>query len=259
LSGPFPPYDSKMSVAIISDLHIHGQNSPGQRALESFFSHPLVVSADEIVFLGDVFDLMVGNYIEFLEEQSFFFRQVHQSLQNGKVIKYIEGNHDFHLGELFESEFGSYSNFSYHQSALMLYESGKAIYLCHGDDIEIDNKSYMSYRAIIRSKGVQLLAESKVIAYNFVKSIGESASAKSRARNKEKYGDTKTQNWIKERFRSHALRVLREVGADSIICGHSHVMDQVDFDQGSYTNNGFPSLSGHFVLIESGQPSLIKL
>ena len=91
-----------MKMAIISDVHAKKSNLESYNFLLSFMKDKRVLDSESIFFLGDIFDLMVGNHIEYIDQYSDFFNALASLLKKKKKVFFFEGNHDFHLRRLFD-------------------------------------------------------------------------------------------------------------------------------------------------------------
>ena len=243
-----------MGVAVISDIHLRTGECEEKKFFKRFIAHPFVQSADTIVFLGDIFDLMVGSYPEYIEHYPFFFEYLSRIVSEGKEVHYLEGNHDLHLESLFKRFFFQqdmeYANFHYHQGGFFQQINGRNIYFSHGDELDGKDKIYPYYRSAVSSSLVRLLTE-MVLSYHFVERLGVWASKKSRIRNQHKYSEEKRDEVIRESVRCRAEELWSVFRFDILICGHTHIKDQYRSEKGFlYFNNGYASIENTFIQID---------
>lgn len=242
----------------ISDVHIKSPSDSSEKLLMSFLTRSLQDRSCEKIFLcGDIFDLMIGSF----EENKFIFSKVFDEmkklLHSGKDIYYIEGNHDFLLKDFLKSIFTIDKEFpgTFHFSDEFFYiKKNKVSYLvCHGDTIEINSGSYPLYKSFITSRFMKLFVEN-LISFNFLERIGRAASQKSRDRGEKAYGQMYNEEAIKTKFRESVLRLSNHIDFNFLICGHSHVKDDIQLKEHvRYLNNGYAPLSKSFIRIsESG-------
>ena len=92
-----------IQISSISDCHIKKTNDKSSLVLNKFLHHPTVEESSHILFLGDIFDHCVGNHNEYIIYYHDFFDTVVRFIQDGKQVIFIEGNHDFHLEEVFNN------------------------------------------------------------------------------------------------------------------------------------------------------------
>jgi len=253
-----------MKISTISDIHVSKDRN--YNYLLSFMSNKNVLESDVIVFLGDIFDLMVGNHREYIHEFEEFFLQLEKLLRNNKKVIFFEGNHDFHLEGLFkfflENKKLEQNLFTYVKGGMPLNIKGKKYYFSHGDDIEIGNYSYKVYKLIVRSRFFNFLADG-LFTYSFIKNLGQKISNDSRKRN-HKYNSVTFLKKIKAKYRtsveSFFVRGLKGMDIDFIVCGHSHVEELYKSEQGFYyLNNGFIPSTKKFLHIENHNPQFLPL
>ena len=54
-----------MKISIISDVHVNPTQENGFEILKKFCRNDIVTNSDIVVFLGDIFDLMVYEFNEY--------------------------------------------------------------------------------------------------------------------------------------------------------------------------------------------------
>ena len=246
-----------MRISIISDVHIKNKTEKCYQDFLKFLKSQHADESETIIFLGDIFDLMIGPHEKYFTEFDEYFNELENLLRRGKKVIYFEGNHDFHLKKLYAKFFKKRSlhtqNFLYKKGCLRIENKGTNIYMSHGDDIELGNRGYKMYKALINNFFTSFLAN-YVVPYSFIRCVGRRASAKSRQRNIEQYGNDQAQTTIKESFRKAAESVWRKENVDIIICGHSHIKDDFESKQGfRYINNGFFPRDNSFIFISNGE------
>jgi len=245
-----------MRFVAISDVHIKEAGDEAEKLLLAFFNHEKVQSADGIYLIGDIFDLMIGPHSQYFNRFQNFFNVLKTLLDKGKKIYYSEGNHDFHLKKLYDKYFKVHhslnkANFIL-SSEFVVNDNGKKIIFCHGDDVEIDNKSYRIFKAIVTSKLVTYYANN-LMPYFLIKRVGEGSSKASRKRNLKRYNKDSDLSEIKEKFRLSSELYYQKNNFDILVCGHSHVKDLYRSDNNFiYVNNGYAQHSQTFILIEDG-------
>ena len=94
-----------MKFAAISDIHVKTAGDKADVLLLAFLQNPEVQSSDVILLLGDIFDLMIGPHTQYFVRFQSYFDEIKSLLKKGKRICYIEGNHDFHIRELYKKFF----------------------------------------------------------------------------------------------------------------------------------------------------------
>jgi UDP-2,3-diacylglucosamine hydrolase len=252
---------SLMRFVTISDIHIKQAGDGPSQLFLKFLDSDEVKTSDEVYLLGDIFDILIGPYPEYLDIYNEIFEKIADKIKSGKTFFYFEGNHDFHITKLFEAfnqKFQLVNPVNVVRKHMYLESNGKKIRLSHGDDIEIGNWSYKAYKYFITSKPLALLAD-YIVPFSWVERIGVNASQKSRKRNKERYGHKSDQSHIRDKFRLSALRVFEREQANIIICGHSHVKDHYIGEDFIYLNNGYFPLSKSYIFVDQNKFEMIHL
>lgn len=240
-----------MKCAVISDIHIKNPGDESYQLLLSFLSKRDVQESSTWYFLGDIFDMMVGNHQEYLNVFPEFFSATYAFLSRGGTIHYLEGNHDFHLEKLFNS-FLKNENFHYHEKAFTQNLEGARFYFCHGDDIQTGDFGYIFLKNLLRNP-ISAFIIDKLMSFPFLQKLGKFMSGNSR-----KYSQT-DQVLVKEKYRKFAVRFLQKNPSDFLICGHSHVLDDCDLTGGRYINLGFPPTDQQYLLIDGPKVQLMPL
>ena len=256
-----------MKIAIISDIHVKKTDEESYGFLMRFMSEKKVLESDFIIFLGDIFDLMVGGHKEYIEYYSDFFEALKTLLMANKKVFFFEGNHDFHLRDLFsyflEKNGLDKGLFSYLSEGISLKVGEKNYYFSHGDDIELGNYSYKVYKSIVRSRLLKMVAND-FFSFSFMERLGSKVSENSKQRNFKKYKENNFDKVIKEKFIRSAeafyKKSLPQKKYDYIVCGHSHQKEFYKSQEGFYyLNNGFALKTKTFIFIENHSPEFIKL
>lgn len=248
-----------MKFAAISDVHIKVAGDPAEVLLLGFLRNPDVQSSDVIFLLGDIFDLMIGPHSQYFQRFQAYFDEIKNLIKNGKRICYVEGNHDFHLRELYRKFFLINSDLDsslFQMAPYFEFENGgKKIYLAHGDDIELNNPNYKIFKALVTSPPLRYYAN-YLMPHFLIKSIGEYSSEKSRKRNNKRYKEEADLTPVKENFRFSAEFFFKSRPFQILVLGHSHVKDQYASPSGfEYVNNGYAQHTKTYISIKDGDIS----
>lgn len=251
-----------MKIAIISDVHVVAPDDLAHQLLMKFLHHEKVQTADVVVLLGDIFDVMVGGYTEYRQLYNEFFSELERLLQAGKEIHYFEGNHDFHLRRLFEV--GSFPHFgkrfTLHQEKNFEVEwGGKHYVLGHGDGTLSRERFYRVYKWFITSSLVAFLLT--IVPYSFVSWIGHRASGESKGYRRA--NNFKQSDW-RDHFRKDVQKRVQKRMVDFVILGHFHLQDAImlsrsDGGQFCYLNNGDAFVEKTFLYLENHQHHFVSL
>lgn len=180
-----------------------------------------------LFLLGDIFDLWIGGSSVFVKKFQPLVDAVAALKKAGARITYIEGNHDVHIESFWQKELGV----EVFVEAQFYEINGLKIRVEHGDLINLNDKTYLRYRSIIRNPWIKPLKD--VIPGKFWDEVGNYAARKSRKRSS--VYRTRNEDHLKDMIRMHALRVYDEHPYDAIISGHMHVYDDYEFRVGNRT------------------------
>jgi UDP-2,3-diacylglucosamine hydrolase len=242
-----------MKIVAISDVHVKIPHDDADQLLCRFLTNPIVTSADYILLLGDIFDLMCGPHKAYLKNFGHIFDLLDQLRLQGKKVLFFEGNHDVHLEKLFKIRWPS-GELEISQIPIVENIDNKTYYFSHGDEHEVENHAYQNYKAFILSPPLRFVAN-YLMPYKVLNFLGESASKKSRKRGSKTYNEDK----IKQDFREGVTKKT-EGKYNFILGGHSHVKDVFQINEEStYINNGYALKSRTFLLIENHEISFPEL
>ncbi len=252
-----------MKFSAISDVHVKVSGDNAENLLLSFLRHPDVQSSDVIFLLGDIFDLMIGPHSQYFARFQNYFTELKKLLENGKRICYVEGNHDFHIINLYKKFFQVHKDLDhslFKMAPTFTYEdAGKKIFFAHGDTIELNNPSYKVFKAIVTSPPLRFYANN-LMPHFLIKGVGEYSAEKSRKRNNKRYSTEADLTPVKENFRFSIETYHRRHPHDIYVLGHSHVKDYYESDNGFlYVNNGYAQHTRTFICIENGKVSFKNL
>lgn len=248
-----------MKFSAISDIHVKKSGDQAELLLLEFLRNPDVQSSDIIFLLGDIFDLMIGPHSQYFARFQDYFNEIKKLIKDGKRICYVEGNHDFHVKNLYKKYFKVHQELDASLFSMAHYfeleDSGKKIYLSHGDDIELNNPGYKFYKAIVTSPPLRYYANN-LMPHFLIKSVGEYSAEKSRKRNNKRYSLEADLLPVRDNFRQSAEVFHKKNGFQILVCGHSHVKDHYISPNGfEYVNNGYAQHTRTYISIENGNIS----
>ncbi len=227
-----------MKLSLISDIHVRSQDDERYDLLLKFLSKKETLEADVIVFLGDIFDQLIGPHIEYLSEYSEFFVELRTMLKTKKVW-WFEGNHDFHFEKFIRRHVSKdyQESFEYIKKEKTFILDSKKIYMSHGDELDVENTSYMKYRKFIRGSFSKFIIE-RVLSFESLCKLKEKFSKKSKEMQ---------EGFNREESQGKYLRYVDKLKEefDLIFLGHSHILEELDY----YKNVGFPPVDNKFISI----------
>ena len=199
-----------MKVIFIADAHLTGLGDPAQRRLVEFLTTLADSDADrpdKVVLLGDIFDFWTGFKSVVYQRYVPVLSALLGLRARGVKLLYVEGNHDFLMGEFFTDVLGA----DVHGDNCRLSLEGKEVYLAHGDAVAM-SLGYATWRAFLRGRIFRLLK--KLTSPALVMSVAEMLSRRSRS-----YG--KRAEALDRRLKEFARRRIMS-GFDVVVLGHSH-------------------------------------
>lgn len=229
-----------MKIACISDVHAKLEED-SYVLLNKFFNQKDTISSDKIFLLGDIFDLMVGEFSQYTSRYEEYFKNIKECLDRGQEVYVFEGNHDFHLEQVY---YDYDKRIKYIKSNLRLSLNGKSYLFNHGDIVDVDNKAYERWKKIYSSKPFGFFLK-YIIPYRLVLSLGDKASNNSRNRGKKTFNKEQ----FREKYRNGAMKIMKELDVDVLVCGHTHIQENYKKDAKNYINIGYPNESKEFLLI----------
>ncbi|MFA6237292.1 MAG: UDP-2,3-diacylglucosamine diphosphatase [Bacteriovorax sp.] len=248
-----------MKFSAISDVHVKKSGDQAELLLLEFLRNPDVQSSDVIFLLGDIFDLMIGPHSQYFARFQNYFEEIKKLIRNGKRICYVEGNHDFHIRLLYQNFFQINKDLDSNLFTMAPYfefiDQEKKIYLCHGDDIELNNPGYKFYKYIVTSFPLKYYANN-LMPHFLIKGVGEYSAEKSRQRNNKRYSTESDLTPVRDNFRESAEVFFKKNNFQVLVCGHSHVKDRYSSPNGfEYINNGYAQHSRTYISIQNGDIS----
>ena len=226
-------------ILVVSDLHIKNDDS----IIDSLKLKVEEVNPTRIILLGDTFEVMVGNYPEYLKEHDSFFAWLKFLIIKGVIIHFVEGNHDFHLKEILTSVFKE--RFFYHEEGFFL----GSIYFSHGDELDSKNYAHRIYRKLMKSRLMKFVAN--ILGYTRVQSLASFLKKRSR-------GNRNPSQGYKEYFKLLAKKCFQEKKASALVLGHSHVFEAICENDLVYFNGGDPRKDRKMILIDEGKFSVVS-
>lgn len=239
-----------MYISAISDVHVGKTGHSHYQTLLKFLDHPKTRASSMVALLGDVFDHLTGEHLEYGEKYREFFEKISEHLQEGRTVLFLEGNHDFHFEKTFKDILRPMVGNK--AMELFIYERGiftarvgkKKVALCHGDQMDESNPAYKRWKTIYTSKTFGFFI-SKVLTFSMVESIGAKAANNSRQRGSSSFDPVKE----KAKYRAAASEMLQNNQWDYLVAGHTHIADEYEKEGKTYFNIGFPPRDKSFLML----------
>lgn len=212
-----------MKSWFVSDIHLRDVNERNSiillRFLRSLQEDPQVT---HLFFLGDIFDLWVGDSDVFQKKFQALVDVIVEIKRRGVQVIYFEGNHDVHVKGFWEKKFSIpvWTDAKY-------YQLGKwKVRLEHGDLINPDDQKYLMYRSFVRQPRLEKLAY--LLPGRLLDEVGIAASKLSRKKSSVKRRDSEGR--LRQMIRTYAQTKVEQESYDLMITGHMHVRDTFEFD-----------------------------
>ncbi len=212
-----------MKSWFVSDIHLRDVNERNSvillRFLHSLQNDPEIT---HLFFLGDIFDLWVGDSDVFQKKFQALVDVIVEIKRRGVEVVYFEGNHDVHVKNFWEGKF-----------SIPVWTDAKSyqlgiwkVRLEHGDFINPDDQKYLMYRSFVRKPQLEKLAY--VLPGVLLDGVGLFASKLSRKKSSVRRRDS--ENDLRKMIRTYAQTKIKQENFDLIITGHMHVRDIFEFE-----------------------------
>jgi UDP-2,3-diacylglucosamine hydrolase len=212
------PAHTIMNLLVTSDLHLSPASTNRNAEFLKFLESALR-DGDEVLIVGDLFDLWFGRQELTFHYQKELLSRIRELVRKGLVIDYVEGNRDFGIvkyeGELFRKV---------SRHALQRRWGDFQVYAEHGDLINQDDIPYRTWRAITRNRVSFFLLDH--LPASLLLSLSARIEEKLRRTNvkyKSSYPEEMCRKFCETRFQE---------GADLVIVGHFHVEREVSLQAG---------------------------
>lgn len=235
-------------IAILSDLHL-GEKPKDPRyglfleTLNKFLTSDL----NELILMGDVFDILIGNKSFWKKVHPEFFSILEKIKDSNKKLTWIQGNHDFQLSKLLKPY-----NVEWVEDWAILEREKVKLYVSHGDLADESNKLHPIWRSFLHSKllAAFIFLVPNAIAEKFLYPLTLKISRKSR-----KQSQTYSNEKARSLFRNYAQKIAHKFKSDIILLGHSHISDSLSVGENShYLNLGSwfeEALIGEITILDS--------
>jgi len=194
----------------ISDLHL-GARGCQPEAIIKFLKGCRV---ETIYLVGDIFDFWHVGKIHWSKVHDDIIAELNRLCHNGTRMIYLVGNHDRKAREVAHKYF---QKFEIKETALHHAANEKTYLIAHGD--QADNRILRFHFMTLLGSRIDALLRS------LDKWLNSNVKVKSKQRNffKKIIVQFNKTMFMGERFERLLTTMAKEIGADGIICGHSHL------------------------------------
>lgn len=200
-----------MRTIFIADAHLVSPGDANYRLLLRFLGE-LEGDLDTLYIMGDLFDFWMGFPSQPFTQYDAVLDALERLVKRGCRLVYFEGNHDFHLGDVFSQRLQA----EVHTGPAVKNIQGKRLYVCHGDQINREDHYYHLLRFVLRTR----LAAAGV--RHFPPSWAERIKVRLQKRSRSGY-EKKTARWDYRQILLDFARSLMKTGCDGLVAGHFHL------------------------------------
>jgi UDP-2,3-diacylglucosamine pyrophosphatase LpxH len=189
-------------MIIITDSHVSKSN--GNHAIFFNMLESFEKNNEDIIFLGDIFDLWIAmpQYEEDIHRE--FTSWCHRQ-KKYRVIGYMEGNHEFYLADERSQAFTWCSKDAW-------WRDSAGVMFVHGDQINRKDRNYLSFRKLVKNSVTKFIIHRLPSAPKFMDFIKE-ASKKTNLKFRTRLPKQEIEFFAESRFAENA---------EIIFVGHFH-------------------------------------
>jgi len=200
-----------MRAIFIADAHLVSPEDPNYHLLLRFLRE-LEGELDTLYIMGDLFDFWVGFPSNPFIQYDAVLDALERLVLGGCRLVYFEGNHDFHLGAVFSERLKA----EIHVGPAIECVQGKRLYLCHGDQINGEDRLYRLLRFLLRTRFMAAGVR------HFPPAWAEKIRERLQKRSQAGYS-AKTARWDYRQILLGFARRLQKQGYDGLVTGHFHL------------------------------------
>lgn len=200
-----------MRTIFLADAHLVAPADNNYRKLLDFL-RSLEGNTETLFIMGDLFDFWLGFPGQPFRQYDAVLDALQTLRRNGCRLVYFEGNHDFHLGPVFRDRLSA----EIHAGPAIRMVQGRRLFLCHGDQINCEDRGYRLLRLLLRNR----LTAAAVNHFPPALAVG----IKERLQRSSRAGyQAKTARWnYREIIRSFGQALCKQ-GCDGLVTGHFHL------------------------------------
>lgn len=206
-----------MKALFIADAHLKGAEDQYQHKLAELLNKKSE-GVDSLYILGDLFEFWTGDHPILRRAYSEILESLKNIKKMGKRIVYLEGNHDFLLGDFFKKELKAEIFQDCHIESI----NGLRFYFAHGDFVNHCDIPYIFLRKLLRSFLFRFIL--KVVPFGFIWRTGKFFA--SMGQNNWGQPDQK----IKGGLRNFAEKQFKN-NIDIVILAHLHFPELIKVNQ----------------------------
>ena len=200
-----------MRAIFIADAHLASPEALNFRLLLRFLGE-LEGKLETLYIVGDLFDFWLGFPSRPFTQYDPLLDALDRLVQRGCRLVYYEGNHDFHLGDVFSQRLHA----EIHTGPSIESVQGKRLYICHGDQINRKDYGYLMLRFLLRTGMVAAAVR------HFPPAWAERIRKLLQKRSQAGYS-AKTSRWDYRQILLDFAGTVQSNGCDGLVAGHFHI------------------------------------
>ena len=204
-----------MKAIFLSDVHLRDGLSVKTKIVIRFLEE-VASRFERIYLLGDLFDVWPGTNAYLVRTFRPVVSTLRRLVENGHKVHYVEGNHDFRMGEYFTDSLG----IAVHPDGVEHELGGRRVFLSHGDMGNPRDYAYRALRYVLRQDLLHVAL--RAVPQDWVYRLGSRTSHASR-----RYQGRVPRNEaaVRNIYRKTAESLFQS-GYDVVIMGHTHLPDE---------------------------------
>jgi UDP-2,3-diacylglucosamine hydrolase len=238
-----------MAMYIFSDAHLGSASEEKEHEKVTNIRRLFDIvktDGDRLVILGDLFDFWFEYKHAIPKEYHEVLFMLDELIRHGVKIDYVSGNHDFWMGDFFETRMG----IKVHRDSLEMEYDGLRLYLMHGDGLAPADRGYRFLKRILRNRfNIWLYRK---LPPDWAIPLAKYVSGSSR-----EYTSRRDHSFAPD-YEQYAQRKLSE-GFNVVAIGHLHIPVEKQLEEGTYINTGDFIHHFTYVKIDNGRASLNNL
>lgn len=195
-------------LAFVGDVHLDRDDALLEPLLA--WLDRLGGSCATIVFIGDLFNLWIGDRALEAPHHTAVVERLTALRQAGVAVHYVEGNRDYRIGEAYEgSAFDTVAG-----DSLTIECGGTRVWAAHGNLVNLDDRQYRTWHRLSRS--APLWALFRLIPGGSRAGVAERIERRMRATNldyKASFPEAMVRRYAEPQFAA---------GHDLVVLGHFH-------------------------------------
>ncbi|MFQ5498397.1 MAG: UDP-2,3-diacylglucosamine diphosphatase [Candidatus Zixiibacteriota bacterium] len=238
-----------MALYIFSDAHLGcGTCDQERNKLEKIGELFELVKADgdRLVILGDLFDFWFEYRHAIPKLHHRILCMLSALVERGVKIDYVSGNHDFWMGDFFETQIG----IKLHRDELDLVYEKVRLHMTHGDGLALADRGYRFLKRVLRNP-INIWLYRK-LPPDWAIPLARAVSGSSR-----NYTSSRDHTFAAD-YEAYAKKKLVE-GFDAVVIGHLHIPVEKQLGKGKYINSGDFISHFSYVVLASGELKLKRL